>query len=135
MEAGAMSTEMTLLGWSVVLLLVQVVLHASSAAMDLGLPYLLTPRDEARQPKSVIAGRFSRALWNLLETYPGFVALALALEVSGQSGGLGATGAQIWFWARVVYIPVYAFGIPVLRTLVWAASVVGLVLMLIEFLT
>ena len=50
--------------------------------------------------------------------------------MSGKAGGLGATGAVIWFWARVVYVPVFAAGIPVLRTLVWTVSVIGLVMML-----
>jgi len=40
------------------------------------------------------------------------------------------TGAQLFFWARVVYVPVYWAGIPLLRTGVWAASIAGLVMML-----
>jgi uncharacterized MAPEG superfamily protein len=39
-------------------------------------------------------------------------------------------GAQLYFWARLVYVPVYAAGIPYLRTLIWAASIVGIVLLL-----
>jgi uncharacterized MAPEG superfamily protein len=46
-----------------------------------------------------------------------------------------ALGAQIYFWARAVYIPIYAAGIPVARTLVWAASIVGLVMVLLAALT
>lgn len=130
-----LSTEMTLLGWSVVLLLVQIVLQASASAMETGLPYALTPRDERREPRSAMTGRLDRGLRNLLETYPAFVALALAIEITGQAGGMGAIGAQIWFWARVLYVPVYALGIPVVRTILWTASVVGLVMMLIELLT
>jgi len=129
-----MSTEMVLLGWSVVLLLVYIVLQASAGAPELGPAYLFSPRDEERKPQSVYAGRLYRALWNFLETYPAFVALALALTMTGQTEGLGATGAQIWFWSRVAYLPIYLFGIPIVRTLVWALSIVGLVLMLIELL-
>ncbi len=62
------------------------------------------------------------------------MALALALAVTGKTGGLGATGAQVWFWARVVYVPIYAAGIPYLRTLVWTISAIGLILMLIALL-
>jgi uncharacterized MAPEG superfamily protein len=135
MEAGAaLSTEIVLLGWSVVLLLVHVALQGAAGAPELGLPYLLTARDDDRQPKSVYAGRLYRSLWNFLETYPAFVALALALAVTGQNGGLGAAGAHLWFWARVIYLPLYAFGIPVARTLAWVASVLGLILMFIALL-
>ena len=76
MEGAIATTEMAVLGWSVVLLLVQVVLQAS-AALDLGPRYLFGPRDEKRESKVIAAGRLSRALKNFLETYPAFVALAL----------------------------------------------------------
>lgn len=129
MTALAASTEITVLGWSVLLLLVQVMLQAGSAA-DLGPTYIFSPRDELREPDNLAARRLKRALANLLETYPAFVALALALAVSGKAGGLGATGAWLYLGARVVYVVFYAAGIPVVRTLVWLASIVGLVLML-----
>ena len=132
MEAAAASTEIAVLGWSVVLLLVQVILQATST-FDLG-PYLLGPRDDNRQSGNVMAGRFKRALENLLETYPAFVALALALVVTGKSGDIAATGAWVWLAARVVYVPLYAFGVPAVRTLVWCVSIVGLLMMLFRLL-
>ncbi len=131
MEAAASSTEIAVLGWSVVLLLAQVVLQAVST-YDLGGPYLLGPRDDNRQSGNVMAGRLKRALENLLETYPAFVALALALAVTGKTGGIAATGAWVWLIARVVYVPLYAFGVPAVRTLAWVVSVVGLLMMLVR---
>jgi uncharacterized MAPEG superfamily protein len=131
METAAAAAEISVLGWSVVLLLVQVVIQAS-AAVDLGPAYLLSPRDEKRETKSVLGRRLDRALKNLLETYPAFVALALALVVTGKTGGIGATGAWLWLAARIVYVLLYAAGIPVIRTLVRLTSVIGLVLMLIR---
>ena len=133
MEAAAASTEIAVLGWSVALLLLQVVLQASAAA-DLGGKYLLGPRDETRHSRNVVAGRLLRALKNLLETYPAFVALALALVVTGKAGGIGAAGAWLWLAARVVYVGLYAAGIPFLRTLVWSLSIVGLVMMLVRLM-
>ena len=130
MEAAASSTEIAVLGWSVVLLLAQVLLQAVST-YDLG-SYLLGPRDDNRQSGNVMAGRLKRALENLLETYPAFVALALALAVTGKTGGIAATGAWVWLIARVVYVPLYAFGVPVVRTLAWVVSVVGLLMMLVR---
>jgi uncharacterized MAPEG superfamily protein len=134
METAAASTEITVLGWSVVLLLLQVIVQAT-ATVDLGPKYLFSPRDENRVSRSVVAGRLGRALRNLLETYPAFVALALALVVTGKAGGLGATGAWLWLIARVVYLFLYATGIPVARTIAWFASIVGLVLMLIRLMS
>ena len=132
MPALALSTEITVLGWSVVLLLVQIILQAVST-YDLG-PYLLGPRDDNRQSGNVMAGRLKRALENLLETYPAFVALALALAVTGKAGGIAATGAWLWLAARAVYVPLYAFGVPAVRTLVWCVSIVGLLMMLVRLM-
>jgi uncharacterized MAPEG superfamily protein len=129
MDKVASTTEITVLAWSVVLLLLQVFAQAF-ATYDLGPTYLAGPRDEGRISRSVIAGRLSRALRNLLETYPAFIALALALVVTGKAGGMAETGAWIWLIARAVYVILYAAGIPVLRTVAWLASIAGLVLML-----
>jgi uncharacterized MAPEG superfamily protein len=134
MEATAASTEISVLAWSVVLLLLQVIVQAT-ATMDLGPKYLFSPRDENRVSRSVVAGRLGRALKNLLETYPAFVALALALVVTGKAGGIGATGAWLWLIARVFYLVLYAAGIPVARTIAWFASILGLLLMLIRLMS
>ena len=133
MEGAIATTELTVLGWSVVLLLVQVVLQAS-AALDLGPRDLFGPRDEKRESKVIAAGRLNRALKNFLETYPAFIALALGLIVAGKAGGIGATGAWLWLVARVVYVALYAAGIPVIRTIVWFLSIVGLAMMLVRLM-
>jgi uncharacterized MAPEG superfamily protein len=83
----------------------------------------------------VLAGRLDRALMNLLETYPAFIALALALVVTGKAVGIGATGAWLWLTARVFYLVLYAAGIPVARTIAWFASILGLLLMLIRLMS
>lgn len=133
MEAALTSTEVTVLGWSVVLLLLQVVAQATASG-DLGPKYLFSPRDEELRTKSIVGRRLDRALYNLLETYPGFIALALALVVTGKVGGMAAAGAWIWLTARVVYVVLYAAGIPVLRTIAWTVSIIGLVMMLIRLM-
>jgi uncharacterized MAPEG superfamily protein len=49
---------------------------------------------------------------------------------SQRTGGAGALGATIWILARVVYIPVYIFGVVYVRSAAWSISIVGLVMML-----
>ncbi len=127
-----MPTEITVLAWGAILLLVQVVLQTLASVGEFGLGYALSPRDEGRAVKGVYGARITRAFYNLLETFVVFVALALALVATGKTGGLGATGAWTWLIARVVYVPVYALGIPALRTLIWTVSIIGLILMLIR---
>ena len=127
--AGA-PIEITVLAWSVVLLFVQIALQSGAATLELGIGYNVGTRDGAPQPKSLIAGRLSRALSNLLQTYPAFIALLLGLVVTGKTGGAGLSAAWLWLGARVAYLVIYALGIPVLRSLVWVVSIVGLVRML-----
>ena len=91
------STELTVLGWNVVLLLVHIVVQTLALIRDCGPSYALSNRDGSRVPGPV-THRLTRGLANFLETYAAFVGLALALAVSGKAGGLGATGAVIWFW-------------------------------------
>lgn len=133
MEAAAASAEVTVLIWSAVLLLVQIVAQAT-ASSDLGPSYLLGNRDTPRESSSLASRRLMRALRNMLETYPVFIALTIALVDTGKTGGIAATGAWLWLIARVAYVVVYAVGIPVVRTLVWLASIIGLILMLVRVL-
>ena len=129
-----MSTELVMLGCAIALVLLQIVLQASAGALFLNLGYLMGPRDEDKAVANVYVGRTTRALHNVMETFPLFAALALALAVTGRTGGNAALGAQIYVWARTIYVPVYILGIPVLRTLVWAASMTGIVMMLMALL-
>jgi len=126
--------ELTLLGWSVVLLVVAVMVQGQLATRELGVGWNAGPRDGDRRPQGVMAGRAQRALDNFKETYPAFIALALALAVSGRTGGLGAAGALLWFAARIIYHPLYLFGVPYLRSLTWVVAMFGLLLMLIRLL-
>ena len=59
MEMGM--TESTMLLWSVVLGLVQIVIASMAVNKDVGLPYNLSSRDEPAPPLSKMAGRLVRA--------------------------------------------------------------------------
>ena len=78
----------------------------------------------------LLYGRACRALGNYLENFTPFVAVALALIATQRTGGAGAVGATIWILARIVYLPIYVFGIIYVRTMVWGISIIGLVMML-----
>src|SRR5476649_2703407 len=88
-------TEIVMLAIGAVLLILQLFLQSISSTVELGGVYKAGPRDETRVAKSVFAGRAHRAFRNLLETFPIFAALALALVVTGRNGGLGALGAEV----------------------------------------
>ncbi len=129
-----MSTEMTILAWTVVLAIVQIFLAVMSANRDRGLAYNMSPRDEPAKPLSKLSGRLARAQTNLFETLPLFAAAILIAHAAGRENALTLLGAEIFLAARVIYVPLYALGVPVVRTLCWAASLVGLVMILVAIL-
>ena len=75
-----------------------------------------------------LAGRAERAARNTLENFVLFAALVLAAHAGGVAADRVDLGAQIFFWSRLVFIPIYLAGIVYLRTIVWMVSLVGLAL-------
>jgi len=125
----AVSPFITLLAWSVVLLLVHIGLQSIPATLELGSSWNAGPRDDGKKPSGVFAGRAERAFANFRETYPAFIGLAVSLAITGDLSGWGLVGAWLWFVCRIVYIPLYLAGIPYIRSLVWVGSLLGLLVM------
>lgn len=119
-----------LIAGSVILLLVHIFLQAGLANREKGLEWSASARDNSIPLQSVLAGRADRALNNFKETYPAFLALALSLAIARHTSGIGIYGAVLWLVCRIIYLPLYLTGIPFARTLVWAGSIVGLLMML-----
>ena len=129
--ASANATQLViLLCLSVILLLFHILLQGVLATRELGSAWNAGPRDEAREPKDALAGRAARASRNFQETYPAFIGLLLGLAFLGDDSGLGVVGGWLWLIARIAYVPLYLAGIPYIRSVVWLASVVGLLVMM-----
>lgn len=128
-----LSTELSLLVWSIILCLIQMVIGAGALHSKVGLPTLAGNRDG--MPEVIgLAGRAQRAHRNMLENLPLFAALVLIVQVTGHNSPMTVLGAQLFFWARLAYAAVYLIGIPWLRTAVWAVSMVGMVLLILELI-
>ncbi|MES3024089.1 MAG: MAPEG family protein [Pseudomonadota bacterium] len=123
-----MTTTLTILAWTLVLAIVQIALAGAMRTRETGIGYNMGARDDAAPPPGKITARLQRAQANLFETLPLFAAAVLIAHVAGRESDVTVNGAMLYLGARVVYVPVYAAGIPVLRTLVWAVSLVGLVM-------
>ena len=121
-----MTVELKMLGWSVVLGLVYVMVAATLMTQQRGLKWNASARDGETKPLTGVAARASRASRNFLETFPFFAALVLAIVVAQKNTPHTALGTELYFWARVAYLPIYLLGIPYLRTLVWALSLIGM---------
>jgi uncharacterized MAPEG superfamily protein len=129
-----MTSELILLAWSVVLALAHVMLAAAFRNQETGIAYNMGARDEAAPPMRPVTARLYRAQANLFETLPLFAIAVLIAHVGGREGQLTLWGCQIYLAARVVYLPLYAAGIPVLRSVAWGASIAGLVMILAAIL-
>jgi uncharacterized MAPEG superfamily protein len=126
-----MTPELMLLAWSLVLALVQILLPPTFRAREVSLSYNAGPRDTPPPtPPGIYAGRLYRAQHNLFETLPLFIAAVLIIHVTHLESTLTYWGAMLYFWARVVYVPLYAFGIPYARSAAWFVSLIGLVMLI-----
>ena len=123
-------SELTCLELSVVLWLVHVLVQAALGNAQTPFGYLFTARDKPAAASGVLYARATRALANYVENLTPFVAVVLALILTQRAGGAGAIGATIWILARIVYLPIYVFGIIYVRTVAWMISIIGLVMML-----
>ena len=121
-----MTTELSMLAWTLVLAFVQILLFDFARTGQYGLKWNTGARDEAMPQLSPVAGRLERAQANLFETLPLFMGFVLIGQLAGIHTAGTALGAQIYFWSRVAYVPLYAFGVRQVRSLVWLVSIAGL---------
>jgi uncharacterized MAPEG superfamily protein len=98
-----------------------------------GMKVGLSNRDHLPEA-TALGGRAERAALNTKENFILFTALALAAQVAGL-GEQATFGAAVFFWARVVYLPVYLIGITYVRSAVWGVGIFGLALMARALLT
>ncbi len=126
-----MSLELIMLLWAAILAAVQMLIAASATSLQCGLPWAVGNR-ETTPPLAGWAGRAVRAHRNTLESLVLFAILILITEVTNKNNYMTSLGAQMFFWARLAYAIIYIIGIPWLRTLVWAVSMAGLIVILIQ---
>ncbi len=130
-----MTPELTILGWTLVLAIVQVLLPGMLRTGETGVDYNASARDAPSPvPPRPVTARLQRAQQNLFETLPLFAAAILIAHVAGRNGDLTFWGAALYLASRVLYVPLYAAGIPVIRSLVWLVGLIGLILVLTAIL-
>ena len=125
-----MPTEIKILAWAAVLLIVHIFAAVHLKTRQYGAKWNMGARDDAQPPLNPLAARLQRAQANFLETLPIAIIALLGVVVANRTSASTALGGWIWLGARVVYLPLYAAGIPVIRTLAFAVSLVGLAMVL-----
>lgn len=122
-----MTVELVMLTLSGLLGIAQIILAAHTASFQRGYRWAAGSREAVVPPLTGLANCFDRALRNFLETFPIFVAMVLATELTGRQGALTLWGVHLYFWARVVYVPLY--GVPIVRSVFWNIATVGILLL------
>jgi uncharacterized MAPEG superfamily protein len=133
-EGLFMTIELTMLACSVALGLSHIVLASHAASLQRGYRWTASPRDEPVPPLKGVAGRLERACRNYLETFTLFAAAVLIANAAGRHNWMTIAGSQLYFWGRVAYLPLYALGIPLIRSLVWNVATLGIILILLALL-
>ena len=128
-----MSLDFQMLVWSIALAFIQMLVAVSGCVLQVGLPKLAGNRD-GLSPMSGWVGRAQRAHLNMLENLVLFAPLVLIADIASRNNAATGLGAQIFFWARLVYAVVYIIGIPWLRTTIWGISVAGMVMIFMQLL-
>jgi uncharacterized MAPEG superfamily protein len=129
-----MTPELLMLALSVVLGFVHIIVSAIATTHQCGLKWNVSARDAPMPPPQVIAGRLQRALHNFLETFPLFAASVLIADATNRHGPMAVWGSQLYFYARVLYLPIYAAGLPVIRTVVWSVATLGILMVLLDLI-
>ena len=125
-----MTMPLTYLAWTLVLGFAQVGAAALAKRAQEPPMWGAGARDENEPRYSGVAARLMRAQSNLFETLPLFAGAVLLAHALGREGSLAGWGAALYFWGRVIYVPLYAAGTPYVRTLVWIVAAIGLCLVL-----
>ena len=116
-----MTPELTALTLCGLLQMVQFILFAVPANLELGTRYTAGPRDRAPEhPLSTRTARLQRAMNNHFEALILFTLAVLVITVSNQSTAVTQAAAYTFLGARILYIPAYAFGWRPWRSAIWA---------------
>jgi len=128
---GGMSAELTMLALAVALGLFQLMIAARTGNSQRGLKWNVGPRDEPPPPVSPVAGRLERASRNFMETFPFFAVTVILLAMLNRHNWATVWGTEIYLAARLIYLPLYGFGVPGIRTLVWLIATLTIILLLV----
>jgi len=135
-----MTAELTALTLAALLQVVQYVLMAVPANIELGPGKTLSPRDRDRlggniqDMLSTRTARLYRALDNHFEGLILFAIATMVVTLGEKSGTFTTICAFVYLFARIAYVPAYAFGWSPWRSYIWLAGFAATTAMLIAAL-
>lgn len=114
-------TELQILAAYGILVLITILLQVLGSMQTLSMGYLMSARDEPRAVGKMTA-RIKRALDNSITAMALFAPAILMLVVQDKTDAYSLLAANVFLVARIIYLPVYALGVPAIRTLAWLAG-------------
>ena len=124
-----MPVEIKVLGFAALLQFAQFVLMAVPVNMQLGVAYTGGNRDEEKRATG-IAGRLKRAMDNHFEALILFSIAVIVVVLGDASSPFTEKCAWVYLLGRILYVPAYASGIYLVRSLVWSVSFAATLAML-----
>jgi len=121
-----MAVEIKILAFGALLLFFYIFTATRFKTQQYGRKWNVSARDQELPEPNPLAGRTMRAQANFLETFPIAIVALLGVVIAGRTNAMTALGGWIWLGARIVSLPLYAAGIPVIRTIVWTIGMIGL---------
>jgi uncharacterized MAPEG superfamily protein len=128
-----MTTELTMLTYSVAILLVVILVQALAAIRDNGLAPMAGNRDGLPTDKTFSA-RAKRTAANHIEWIVIAAPLILIAHLASISNTWTLLGAQLFFYGRLAHAPLYLIGVPWLRSAAWFVSTAGVVLVFLALI-
>ena len=129
-----MPVELKVLGYAALLQFAQFVVMAIPVTFQLGIAYTGGNRDAQREPTG-IPGRLKRALDNHFEGLVLFAIAVLVVVLGEASNELTEKCAWAYLWARILYVPAYASGVFLVRSLIWSVGFIATGIMLVVAIT
>ena len=121
-----MPMEVRIAAFGAVLLFIHIFIATRFKTRQYGRKWNVSARDETLPPPNEMTGRTMRAQANFQETFPIAIVALLGVVLADRTSNLTALGGWLWLGARIIYLPLYAAGVPVVRTIVYTISIVGL---------
>ena len=121
-----MPIEVRIAAFGAVLLFIHIFIATRFKTRQYGRKWNVSARDDTLPPPNEMTGRTMRAQANFQETFPIAIVALLGVVLADQTSNWTALGGWIWLGARLIYLPLYAAGVPVVRTIVYTISIVGL---------
>lgn len=133
-EEEALTPETTVFLLTIALGAVHFMIGAITYTLQVGPMAALGSRDNLPERENTLGIRGERANHNFKETLPWALGLLVLVQVTDAANAMTALGAWMYFIGRAVYLPLYVFGVPIVRSFAYGLALAGLGVMASQLL-